>query len=128
MKDGVERVSVEVGEFRSCEEFIEEAKNIRHPFDDSSTLEDDLFIAAFDVLALGLEAVKARADNNFRRWESRAKELEQPEEEAKSKVPAEEQRVLEDKRVMMMGEILKEAGIVDWPNLGQDFCWSVSPG
>ena len=44
--------------YRTCSEFLEEARRLRHPFDGTGAVGDDVLNSVFEVLAKGSEFVK----------------------------------------------------------------------
>ena len=95
----------------SKKEFFEEAKKVAHPFTTPpAPSEPDL--AVFECITLGPDEVIARREAWFRKWESRAKQLEEQEDElAKSLHPdiniKGRARV---KRPLLLREILRSTG------------------
>ena len=52
-------------EGEAVEEFVDAARCLKHPFDDSSTLGDDLLVAAFDLLTKGPDEIRASRKASF---------------------------------------------------------------
>ena len=92
---------------------MEEAKKLRHPFDSSGFLSDDLIRAAFDSFTKGPEQVADEAEAKMDDYESLIEFLQKDEDLLKSKLPSARAAIIKEKRVLLMETLFTEAGIND---------------
>ena len=109
----VEEVTVRIGLHWTFDEFVEQSREVLHPFDSSQYLEDDILSAAFRLLTKGPEEVQREAEAVLLGYKVLAKELEEKDDEAKAAMQPERARVIRRKRIRLFKEMLKKAGIKD---------------
>jgi hypothetical protein len=109
--DGGGCVNVDVGIFHSCEEFVQKAKQLSHPFDGSSALDDDVLVAIFELFTLGLEHLQLKRELALNHYENLAKELESEEEELHAAMRPEREWVIQKKKVLLYKKMCEDAGI-----------------
>ena len=119
--DGVDKSGLEVhgsktfrvGYFWNKFEFLEQAKNVVHPFDRTISVSGHVAktwraMAAIDPT----ELIKLRSDG-LRHYEVRAKHLNNMERDLHSSMPKHVERVVKNKRILLFKEILRDINYDD---------------
>ena len=106
-------MKVEVGIWRTPEQFLERALEISHPFDDSSGVDDNTKANIFKLLTEGCAARADRVDEVFAYYEARAMELQPYEDLLHGALDEERQLIVEGKRFLLFEEMCKDSGITD---------------
>ena len=107
------RYEVYVGTYRSCEQFVQEALQLEHPFDTDSSICDDLKIAVFELMTLGPSLLKLRREEVLRHYTERRTALQEQEQHLHSMLDEPRQRVIQDKQILLFNEMARDAGIQD---------------
>jgi hypothetical protein len=111
--DGGGQVRIEFAIFHTPEEFIAAASALRHPFDGSSSIQDDVLKAVFDLLVEGPSELQRCREDTFRYYEGLAGAYEEFDNEVRSRMDANRSLLLRDKKLKLFGQLCKDAGIVD---------------
>ena len=107
------RVKYRFGIFRSPRQWIEDAIQLKHPFDLYHAVPDGLLKVVFDVLVLGPVAVAAKRAAKLKQWLGLAKKFEAEEIEMKKGTEPGVESILRPKRLKLMEHIAKTIG---WPD------------
>lgn len=106
-----------VGLLRTPEEFVEQAVKMKHPFDDSWLLEDDVKKNIFNVLTKGPQQIHATRCETLAYYEDRAVALQAAEDALHRSLPADRARVLEGKRLLLFRGMCGDAGVEEAKDL-----------
>ena len=110
---GSEGVFCVFGVFRSCENFVAEARRLYHPFDSLAQLPDYLIKSLFEQLTKSpAELCKLRL-LRLQRWRKRATELAGTESDFQKEMPPSVRDILSSKRTALLEEMAKE---IQWPD------------
>ena len=107
-----------IGVYRSPQAFVEAAMELQHPFDNSSTLADDLKANIFALLTEGPDKVNGYREKNFTYYERRRQQLEVREREVHNALPEHREKVVQGKQSFLFQELCEDAGI-HGENLGR---------
>jgi hypothetical protein len=115
VEEGVGRVSISVsfGIFHTCEQFVEKARGLTHPFDGSSSIEDDALAAIFLLLTRGRDHVANLRAAAFRKYERIAGELEGREAAIHAGLTGVRAEVLKEKNFLLLQRMCSDAGVSD---------------
>ena len=103
------------GIYRSPVEFLREARNLWHPYDNLAQMPDYLIKCIFEQLTLSpLELSKKRIER-LMTWKSWAKELAPRDRELKAALHPDVARVLQPKNLALMERLLQ---VMEWPDKG----------
>eukprot|EP00435_Cladocopium_sp_Y103_P039589 s268_g10.t1 len=102
---------VEVGVYRTPEEFLEEALRVSHPFDSDASVPDDVKRTIFKLLTEGPELVQREREQAFQYYEELKISLEQEEQCIHECLPTEREKVLRQKRFKLFEAMCFDAGI-----------------
>ena len=98
---------------RTEAEFVEEALKLSHPFDSSEAVTDDIKMYIFEVLTEGPAAMATKRQKALEYYAKRAVELQEEEEKLHAQLPANRRVLVEDKRVLLLAEMCRDAGVHD---------------
>ena len=107
------RWSVEIGVPHSVVDFNEKACKLWHPFDLAYGVSDDNKQALFELLTLGPREIQRRRDMTLRYYMRRAAALAQEERTLKSGMTEAKRNVMKGKRVRLLLEMCRDAGVYD---------------
>ena len=97
------------------EEFVCKAMEAKHPYDISKSIPDVLLkVVEFLCATPDLEVSKTRLKFLYR-WSKRARELKAEEDQLKANMDPEVAAAVQDKRILVFGEILRE---LNYPDVG----------
>ena len=113
MNLGGSRVAVLFGIYHTCEQFVERASHLEHPFDSSSSIEDDALHAIFELLTKGPAAMERRREDSFRRCEEVAQGLAVAEDEIHDKLEGNRAAVMAEKRFLLFKVMCQDAHVSD---------------
>ena len=99
---------VSLGVFRTPAQFIEEARNIKHPIDLPSFLPDGLLENIFWLLTTPKEKIAKTRLDKIRQMKLWALELQQENNDILSNLPPEQRAVLNGKHLALMRKVLNE--------------------
>ncbi len=99
----------------SPEEFIEEAKKVAHPFDGPVKLAPNTASAIHFMSQVGPTALEHHRRDGIEWYEKRKLELGPSERELHSNLPADVERVVADKNILLFKEMLEDIGFDDMP-------------
>ena len=102
---------VEIGVWRTPSQFVEQALQIQHPFDDSSSLDDANKINIFRLLTEGVEARATRCKIALEYYKQRAVDLQSAEDDLHHQLDEDRQRIVRGKKFLLFEEMCKDAGI-----------------
>lgn len=105
--------SAKLGILRTALEFVEEAVQLSHPFDSSSAVTDDAKWNIFAVLVDGPEAVLRRRREALSHYAKRAVALQLEEDKLHEQLPEHRQKLVADKRTLLLAEMCRDAGVPD---------------
>jgi hypothetical protein len=111
--DGGVQVRIEFGMFHTPEEFIAAASALRHPFDGSSSIQDDVLRAAFALLVEGPCELQRCRESTFRHYESLALDFELADNAVRSRMASNRSHLIRDKKLKLFGLLCNDAGIRD---------------
>ena len=111
--DEVTGVRVKFGIFHSPLEFFEKAKLLHHPYDVEDETPDAVRRAIFRSLTIGVVGVEEHRRAMFEKWERRAEELQQKEDELHQTMDEVTARVYRKKRLLLLQEMLASIGHLD---------------
>ena len=106
-------VEVQVGIFRSPEEFVKECLTLQHPFDGSESLEDDLKHNIFHLLTLGPERILQIRSEMFAHYENVKAELHSEESRLHQAMDPEREKLIANKCVLLFERMARDAGVDD---------------
>ena len=115
LKEGANQegtLEAEVGVWRTPEQFLERGMEIKHPFDDSSSVDDVAKDNIFKLLTGGLKARADRVERMFEYYGFRAECLQEEEERLHAALDDDRRRIVEGKRFLLFEEMCNDAGIV----------------
>ena len=105
--------AAKIGVFRNPDSFVEQAMQIKHPFDDSSGVEDQLKRNMFELLTLGCKAIAQRREETMKYYSLRKLELSDAEASIHEAMPPHRRKLVEGKAFLLFGEMCEAAGITD---------------
>ena len=105
--------SAKIGVYRTCDKFMEEAIKLKHPFDDSSSIDEQLKQNIFDLMTLGCDEVARRRQLTIDYYASRKAELSEAEAVIHGALHPRRRRLVEDKAFILFREMCVDAGIDD---------------
>ena len=97
----------------SPEEFVEQAEQLAHPFDEDSPLDEPILRTMFGNLARGPQAVERHRKGTIAHYERRARSLEPQEAALKDKMDTLVREVVGDKKIFLFREVLHDVGHPD---------------
>ena len=124
-KVGGQRVEVLFGIFHTCEQFVPKATRLEHPFDGASSIEDDMLIAIFELLATGPAAVEQRRADTFRVYEELANSLEAAERDIHLQMDGNREVIMAEKRFLLFKSMCQDAQVLD-PDLMKHYVGGLS--
>ncbi len=92
---------VEIGIWRTPSQFVEQALQIQHPFDDSSSLDDANKLNMFQLLTEGAEARATRCKVALGYYKQRAVALQSAEDELHHQLDEDRKRIVQGKRFIV---------------------------
>lgn len=98
---------IEVGLPWDTEEFVEQARGCKHPFDRTIRVPPAVAKAMATIARKGPAGIKEKREQTIDFWKSRKKELEAQEKILKSKLDPEVARIIEPKSVLLFKEMLE---------------------
>ena len=104
---------VEVGFFRTPEQFTEKALALEHPFDSDASVPDDVKRAIFKLLTSGPAAVQLERDSLFQHYESLRDSLAHEEKLIHAGLPPDREKILKKKSFKLFEAMCADAGIED---------------
>ena len=104
---------MEVGIFRSPLEFVELCKTLQHPFDGSSSLEDDLKRNIFRLLTQGPEYVAEQRELVFKHYEAMAVDLSARESHLHAAMCPEREKLVCNKKFLLFQQMARDAEVSD---------------
>ena len=110
-KDQTSTLEAEIGVWRSPEQFLERAKDIKHPFDDSSSVDDATKNNIFKLLTEGQKARSDRVEEMFGYYEWRARVVQHEEDCLHQTLEPGRQRIIKGKRFLLFEEMCRDAGL-----------------
>ena len=102
------------GIFRSAKQWVDDAVQLKHPFDLYHAVPDELLKVVFDVLTLGPAVIARRRAATLKRWITMARELEGSEKSLKSRLEPGVESILRPKRVALLKRLAED---INWPDL-----------
>lgn len=106
------KYTAEIGVWRTPNQFIEQAMQVQHPFDDSSSLDDVNKMNIFLLLTEGPEARATKCKISLEYYKQRAAALQEEENLIHRQLDEDRQRIVEGKRFLLFEEMCKDAGIL----------------
>ena len=101
------------GVYRTPLQFLDWAKQLKHPRAGSSGLDDVLIKAVFSILTEGCAAIAAKRAKVFSHWLRRAVALADDEKALHASMNPEVSKILKGKRLLLFQEMAQEAGCQD---------------
>jgi hypothetical protein len=101
------------GVYRTPLQFLDWAKQLKHPRAGSSGLDDVLIKAVFSILTEGCAAIAAKRAKVFSHWLRRAVALADDEKALHASMNPEVSKILKRKRLLLFQEMAQEAGCQD---------------
>ena len=92
--------SIQLGVWRTPEEFVQEALAVEHPFDGSTTVSDDAKFSIFALLTEGRENLQETRERTFQYYESVKHELAAAELRVHSSMDPDMERLISDKQCL----------------------------
>ncbi|CAE7293175.1 unnamed protein product [Symbiodinium sp. CCMP2592] len=110
-----------VGVYATPDEFLEEAKGLRHPFETFAVIPDEVKRKLHEALVKGPEWVGRQRVATLNKWLEWARELEEPESRLKEGLEPGVRSVLGSKRLLLLKRIADD---LKWPDDGwfEDTC------
>ena len=96
-----------VGIYHTVAQFCQVAASIEHPFARLRQLEVDALRAFFELLVRGLDAIKQERQQKLAYYLSRRKAFERDEEVLKARVLEDRWKVMQEKQVVLLREVLR---------------------
>ena len=96
------------------QEFLEQAKQVTHPFDAHDSVEDDIKMAIVHTLEMGIDQTRPRREEVLDFWESRAEGLQHDKNFLHKNMHPEIANVYKGKRFLLLREMLSS---VSWPDV-----------
>ena len=112
-KGGVIVKEATFGIFRTPDAFVTEALKMKHPFEVPTELDASNIQAMANILSSGVEGTQKFRDGVLRHYERRAECLEKAEQELKASMHPEVREIMKDKRLLLLAEVLRDAGVND---------------
>ena len=112
-KGGVILKETTFGIFRTPDAFVKEALKMKHPFEVPTELDASNIQAMANILSSGIDGTQKFRDGVLRHYERRAACLEKAEQELKDSVHPEVRVIMQDKRLLLLAEVLRDAGVDD---------------
>ena len=104
---------LKIGVYASPEEFVEQARDLRHPFESFSVIPDVVKRKLFEALVKGPVWVTRHRVATLTKWLRWAVELEDLESELKESMEPEVRAVLGPKRLLLLSRIAED---LEWPD------------
>ncbi|CAE7224143.1 unnamed protein product [Symbiodinium sp. CCMP2592] len=104
-----------VGVYATPDEFLEEAKGLRHPFETFAVIPDEVKRKLHEALVKGPEWVGRQRVATLNKWLEWARELEEPESRLKEGLEPGVRSVLGSKRLLLLKRIADD---LKWPDDG----------
>ena len=101
------------GIFRTPDAFVTEALKMKHPFEVPTELDASNIQAMANILSSGIDGTQKFRDGVLRHYEHRAACLEKAEQELKDSMHPEVRVIMQDKRLLLLAEVLRDAGVDD---------------
>ncbi len=102
-----------LGIYASPQDFVSIAVDCDHPFDSPTDSDDLLLGAIFEFLTEGPEAISAKRDELFRKYESLAEALQPAEDAIKDQLPSAKAAIIRHKRFLLLKRMASDAGYSD---------------
>lgn len=90
-----------------------DAHDLKHPFDNSSNVSDDLKRNIFLLLTEGWREVKSRREKCFEHYERRLVDLQASERRLHGEMPKHREALVADKNMLLFAEMCRDAGVDD---------------
>ena len=105
------RNQLEIGVWRTPEEFMHEASKLQHPFDDDSSVDDSTKLNIYQLFTEGVGARARKAEVILGYYEKRARELQEDEDFLHEQLDEVRKKIVEGKRFLLFHEMCQDAGL-----------------
>ncbi len=102
-----------IGVYRTCEEFVEQAAKLQHPFDNSSMVLDEIKINIFELLTKGSQWVENKRHAALQYYAERKRSLAADESAIHQSMDPSREEIVSDKAFLLFNEMCRDAGIQD---------------
>lgn len=113
-EDSNKQVRYKFGIFRGPKQWIDDATQLKHPFDLYHAVPDELLRVIFEILSLGPVEIATRRAARLKHWVSVAKSLESEELKLKKNMEPGVEAILRPKRILLWKAIAEK---MEWPDL-----------
>ena len=113
-KDSSKRVRYKFGIFRGPKQWIDDAIQLKHPFDLYHAVPDELLKVVFEILSLGPAEIATRRAARLKHWVDVARSLEAEELNLKRNMEPGVEAILRPKRILLWKAIAEK---MEWPDL-----------
>ena len=113
-KDSCKRVRYKFGIFRGPKQWIDDAIQLKHPFDLYHAVPDELLTVVFEILSLGPAEIATRRAARLKHWVGVAGSLEAEELNLKRNMEPGVEAILRPKRILLWKAIAEK---MEWPDL-----------
>ena len=106
-------ITAEVGVYRTPEQFTEEALKLEHPFDDCSSVPDDLKRAMFSLLSEGPLSVARQRQQMLDWYKNLSAQMESAEQLLHQQLDPAREAIVHDKKLLLFSRVCVYAGVED---------------
>ena len=103
-----------VGVFRTPEEFVNESKQLTHPFDSCRAVDDDVLRVVVATLKDGPVTIMKHRLQTLQQWKAWGSELAAAEDKLHRGMPEQRQKLMEGKKILLMKRIAEN---FKWPDM-----------
>ena len=103
----------ELGVYRTPDQFTEEALKLHHPFDDCSSVPDDIKRAIFWLLTSGPLEVSQQRKQILDKYAEMRNDLEEAEQTIHHQLDPEREAIIRDKKILLFKQMCRDAGVED---------------
>ena len=105
--------TAKIGVYRSCEEFIEQAIQLQHPFDNNSMVSDDIKCNIFELFTKGCKWVDDIRQATLKHYEGRKQALSEAEGTIHEGLAPGRAEIVREKAFLLLEEMCRDAEIGD---------------
>ena len=112
-EDSCKQIRYKFGIFRGPKQWIDDAIQLKHPFDLYHAVPDELLRVVFEILSLGPAEIANRRTAKLKQWISLAKSLELEEAKLKESMEPGVAAILRPKRILLWRSVAEQ---MEWPD------------
>jgi hypothetical protein len=112
-EDSSKQIRYKFGIFRGPKQWIDDAIQLKHPFDLYHAVPDELLRVVFEILSLGPAEIANRRTAKLKQWISLAKSLELEEAKLKKGMEPGVAAILRPKRILLWKSVAEQ---MEWPD------------